>query len=288
MRSARRNRENGFAREDFEPRDRHHSREDRPDEGTAPMSEMGPVPLIVRIGTIITPSNRGGGMGSRYLYGILLGTLLVIAIGQVAAATTAAEWNNQGIALSNQSNYVAAIEAYDNAIALDPMVAIYWYNKGSALKNQRKYPGAIEAYDRATALDPTVAVFWNDEGTALSAQGSYSAAIEAYDTAIALDPADSRPWYNKGVVHERRGNHTAALEAFDRAIALDPDDPYARGSRALSLAALQGTQAPTTTPAAGLELPGLIALVIGAVAGLAGIRNRGRQESVESEAEDRA
>jgi tetratricopeptide (TPR) repeat protein len=73
-----------------------------------------------------------------------------------------------------------------------------WYNKGWALGNQGKYAEAIQAYDEAIRLDPEDAGPWNDKGSALYNLGKYAEAIQAYDEAIRLDPGDAIAWYNKG------------------------------------------------------------------------------------------
>ena len=66
-------------------------------------------------------------------------------------------WNNKGLALNSQGKYNESIEAYDEAIKLDPKYANAWNNKGNALQNQGKYDESIEAYDEAIKLDPKFA-----------------------------------------------------------------------------------------------------------------------------------
>jgi tetratricopeptide (TPR) repeat protein len=114
---------------------------------------------------------------------------------------------------------------------------------------------------------------WNARGLVLARQGNDTAAIEAFDKAITLDPTFAFPWNNKGLVLARQGNDTAAIEAFDKAIALDPTFDIAKENRARALALLQrspnstntsqGSQAASTTQAAGCPLLGLVALAIG-------------------------
>ena len=45
-------------------------------------------------------------------------------------------WNNKGNALSTQGKYDEAIQAYDEAIRLDPNYATPWNNKGDALNTK--------------------------------------------------------------------------------------------------------------------------------------------------------
>ena len=60
-----------------------------------------------------------------------------------------------------QGKYDEAIKAYDEAIRLDPNLAMAWSNKGNALTGQGKYDEAMKAYDEAIRLDPNLASAWN-------------------------------------------------------------------------------------------------------------------------------
>ena len=65
-----------------------------------------------------------------------------------------------------------AIKAYDEAIRLDPKLAIAWYNKGVALGDLGKYDEAIEAYDEAIRLDPNYATAWTTKALLSAARTS--------------------------------------------------------------------------------------------------------------------
>ena len=62
---------------------------------------------------------------------------------------TAEDWFDKGYALDDHGKYDEAIEAYDEAIRLDPNVAPAWYNKGLALDELALYEEAISAYTEA-------------------------------------------------------------------------------------------------------------------------------------------
>jgi tetratricopeptide (TPR) repeat protein len=78
-------------------------------------------------------------------------------------------WNNKGASLSAQSKYDEAIKACDEAIKLDPNLAIAWDNKGQGLSGQSKYDEAIKCFDEALRLDPNFAKTKNNRDTALKA-----------------------------------------------------------------------------------------------------------------------
>ena len=132
------------------------------------------------------------------------------------------EWNNKGVALYLLGKYDEAIQAYDEAIRLDPEMAMAWNNKGWALHKLGKYDEAIQAYDKAIELKPEYAHAWNNKGETLRSQGNYADAILALDEAIRLDPKNAIVWYNKGLALSDQGKYEEAIDATNHAIDLDP------------------------------------------------------------------
>ena len=62
-----------------------------------------------------------------------------------------------------------------------------WYNKGNDLFEQGKYDSAIDAYDEAIRLDPKYLYAWGCKGCAqynLRNRGEYDETIQEYDRAI--------------------------------------------------------------------------------------------------------
>ena len=107
----------------------------------------------------------------------------------------AIDWNNRGDSLFEQGRYDQAIQAYDEALRVDPNYETARDNqvraltaKGNSLLDQSKYDQAIQAYDEALRLDPNHKSAWNNKGNALFNQRKYDQAIQAYDEALRLDP----------------------------------------------------------------------------------------------------
>ncbi len=125
-----------------------------------------------------------------------------------------ANWYNKGIALYGQGKYDEAIQAFDEAIEINPQNADTWNNKGTALANLGKYDEAIQAFNEAIALDPKYAYAWYSKGNALVNLGKYDEAIKAYDKAIEINPRDARAWNNKGYALKMLGRTTASDLAY--------------------------------------------------------------------------
>jgi len=80
----------------------------------------------------------------------LLVFLCVPAFGQM----TANDWFDQGNALALQGNFSGAINAYEEAIRLDPQYFRAWNNMGFLLREVGRYDEALSAFDRAVEIDP--------------------------------------------------------------------------------------------------------------------------------------
>ncbi len=139
----------------------------------------------------------------------------------------ASSWFNRGFILDYQGRYDEAINAYDEAIKLDPNYAKAWNSKGTILGKQGKFDEAIKCFDEAIRLDPNDAEAWYRKGVTLDKQGNYSDAIMAYDEAIRIDPNDAEAWNNKGTVLGKQGKFEQAIQCFDKAIGIDPRDALA-------------------------------------------------------------
>ena len=106
-------------------------------------------------------------MSSKLIAGIIMlcsfATLIAPAMGQ----TTAADWNDQSVALYNQDKYDEAIQACEKAIELDPNLAAAWINMGNALDELGKSNEAIKAYEEAIRLDLNNTNAWANKGETL-------------------------------------------------------------------------------------------------------------------------
>jgi len=61
-------------------------------------------------------------------------------------------WTNKGLALAQQEKYNEALQAFDEAIELNPEYAKAWYYKGVALQQLGRTTDADAAFARAKEL----------------------------------------------------------------------------------------------------------------------------------------
>ena len=88
---------------------------------------------------------------------------------------------------------------------IKPNLAGLWIVKGDALCGMGNYNEAIEAYDEALKLNPKLVMAWNDKAWVLNSQGKYDEALKACDEALRVNPNLAVVWINK-VMHS---NHLA-------------------------------------------------------------------------------
>jgi tetratricopeptide (TPR) repeat protein len=97
-----------------------------------------------------------------------------------------------------------------------------WYEIGCEM--ERSEPArALEAYEHALALDPLMAEAHVNVGRVLHVAGERGRAEPHYRQAVKLDPDDPTPHFNLGVLLEESGRKDEAVLAYRQAIVRDPD-----------------------------------------------------------------
>jgi tetratricopeptide (TPR) repeat protein len=95
---------------------------------------------------------------------------------------------------------IDALSSFNMAIDIDPSDVTFWFNKGRTLERLGRHSGAINAYDEAIRVDPDGAYYvWLHKGNVLMILRKYDEAIQAYDEAIRLNPEYVLAQYNKDV-----------------------------------------------------------------------------------------
>src|SRR5260370_42163443 len=101
------------------------------------------------------------------------------------------------------------------------------YNKKCELHLRLgKFEEVVETYDQAIILDPQIAIYYETKGRALLALNRFGEALAAYENCIKLSTdADPYQFYGKGQALVGLERYEEALVAFDEAIRLSGDSP---------------------------------------------------------------
>lgn len=129
---------------------------------------------------------------------------------------------NAGVVALETGRHQDAIEAFQQAVDLNPQAAQAHDYLSAAFGAVGELERAIAASERAVALDPSLAIAHNNLGTFYTRRGDLEAAERSIRRALKLDPDFAEASNNLGNVHLAGGRHEAALEAYERALKLRP------------------------------------------------------------------
>jgi len=101
--------------------------------------------------------------------------------------------------------------------------AVKHYNRGLELQRQGELDSAIAQYDQAISLNPELAIAFTNRGVAYGYLGDFDQAIADLDQAITLDPEMAIAYGARGEIYWLAGNLAKAISDVDRAIDLDPE-----------------------------------------------------------------
>lgn len=128
-----------------------------------------------------------------------------------------------GAASEGLGDTTAALRRYDEAIGIDPKLALAYYGRGILLATrERAYRRAIGDFDRVLTLEPANVRAFVRRGEAYSQVGDFGHALADLNHAIELDPANPAAYVARGLVNDRRGDSAMALQDFDAALQLNP------------------------------------------------------------------
>jgi protein O-GlcNAc transferase len=130
--------------------------------------------------------------------------------------------NNLGMALLDMRLPAAAAASFRRALTADPNFAEAHSNLGNVLRELGELDTAADHCRRAIVLQPAFGQAHNNLGNALKAQGKLADAAACYEQARRLLPHEPQVVLNLGIVRRETNDHAAAIEAFRQAIALRP------------------------------------------------------------------
>ena len=131
-------------------------------------------------------------------------------------------WNNLGIAYDHAGQHAQAIDAYRQALQINSQDAGAWYNLGAAYDHAGQHAQAIDAERQALQINPKFADAWGNLGVAYDHAGQYAQAIDAERQALQINPQNADTWYNLGAAYDHAGQHAQAIDAERQALQINP------------------------------------------------------------------
>jgi tetratricopeptide (TPR) repeat protein len=120
-----------------------------------------------------------------------------------------------------RGQYLAAIAAYQEAIAIMPANPDAHFGLASCYEHQDRLNEAITAYREAIAIQPEFAPAHCGLGFCYGRQERYSEAVSAYLQAIAIQPGYAHAYVLLGYAYSAQMREGEAIAAFERAIRLE-------------------------------------------------------------------
>ena len=133
-----------------------------------------------------------------------------------------------------KEEYEKALPYWEIAIEVEPTVA--YFAIGNCYEKLGAYTKAVEAYKQAVNLNPDMASGHYNLGFVYDNLGLYEEARESYIKAIRIDPDYAEAHYRLGAEYIIFGFRIFAIEAYKQAIRIDPD--YAEAHYSLGIAYL--------------------------------------------------
>ncbi|KAK9357842.1 hypothetical protein V1504DRAFT_429029 [Lipomyces starkeyi] len=137
----------------------------------------------------------------------------------------AEELKSQGNKFVSMKNYLAAIESYTKALALDPTNKIYYSNRAAAYSASGKHDMAVKDAESALEIDEKYTKAYSRLGLAKFALGDAEGAMKAYGNGIEIEG-------NGGSDVMRRGYETAKARVEEDLQSAVPEDTESNRSAA--------------------------------------------------------
>lgn len=142
----------------------------------------------------------------------------------------AGTWSNYAAMLSADKDYEGALEAYDQAIYLNPELCETYVNKAHTLWLMKRYQEAEEAAMQATLLDPEKIEAYMNLGISLASQGKTGEAEDVWKQVIELEPESAAAYSNWCNTLRNMGDLRLAKEKGLKAVALAPESSDAQNN----------------------------------------------------------
>jgi tetratricopeptide (TPR) repeat protein len=197
-------------------------------------------------------------ISSRYLFILAFFVLVTSVFGPVEgfAEENARSWILLGKELSQMGQHQKAVQAFQQAIQIDPASEEAYLNLGNSYYELQSYDAASDAFRRVSEINPanSTALFYL--GLSLIQQKKYAESIPCFEKAGTLDSDFKQlSLFYIGEAQSELGNMQEASETWKRAIKVNPTTDIARKTGTLinKLTQKKGKKPWSLSMSAGVE-----------------------------------
>lgn len=143
---------------------------------------------------------------------------------------------NLGFALAQAGDRARAMDAYREALRLNPSYPQAHNYYGLVLAEMGDHDRAAAEYEQALKLLPRFAEASNNLGLTRAEQGQLEGARQAFEAALAANPAFAQARNNLAIVYARQGDYVHATAEFEEVVRQTPASAEAQMNLASALA----------------------------------------------------
>ena len=151
-------------------------------------------------------------------------------------------YQNLGITYQELKEWDKAIEYGQKAVELESYPAAH-LSLANAYFNHEEYEKAVEQNQLAISLLPGYKEAWLGLGNSYLSLENYTEAEKAYRKALEIDPQYVRAWAGLGWLENKLKNYETAVEYLTKALEFEPADSFAKAQLQIASAALANPQA---------------------------------------------
>lgn len=142
---------------------------------------------------------------------------------------TAEEWYDLGYrADGNPETYSQAIDAYENALAMNPHFVEAMINLANIYFHQRELPAAAQLLERALAEDGNNYLACYNLANIYDELGESEKALQFYQQALVIFPEYEPAVFNLAVIYEKLGLVEKAQAQWQRYLQIDPAGEWSK------------------------------------------------------------
>jgi tetratricopeptide (TPR) repeat protein len=142
-------------------------------------------------------------------------------------------YNNRGILYYEQKKWELALADYNQALKINPDLALAYVNRGLVYYNQKKWELALADYNQAIKINPDYANAYLNRGVLYGEQKKWELALADYNQAININPDDADAYNNRGILYKEQKKWELALADYNQAIKINPDYADAYNNRGI-------------------------------------------------------
>jgi tetratricopeptide (TPR) repeat protein len=145
--------------------------------------------------------------------------------GKESDILSAANYYNRALAYQAMGETAKAETDFKMAVKLEPKAAYFW-GYANLLFNNKDYQASVEAYNQAISLNPEEPKLWFNRGISKYEQKQYALAIEDFMAASQIDPEDLDAHWYLALSYKAIGDFEKALHHYEAVEFSNPHYQY--------------------------------------------------------------